>query len=137
MSTKLTVVVSGSFRRFFAEIQKTVLAFESLGMAVLSPAASKVINLGEEFAILSTDKTSDPKALEQAHLDAIAKADALYLCNPEGYLGNSSVMELGFALALGKPVFCKEIATDFAIKLFCGTMATPKEVKDALSKRKR
>ena len=134
MAKKLTIVVSGSFRRFFPEISKTVLTFESLGMVVLSPAASEVTNPDEEFAILKTDKTRDPKVLEQGHLDAITKADALYLYNPEGYLGDSSKMELGWAIALGKPVFCKEMMTDATLKFFCGTVATPKQVKSALLK---
>ena len=132
MAKKLTVVVSGSFRRFFPEIRETVLTFESLGVVVLSPAASEVINPDEEFAILKTDKTRDPKTLEQGHLDAITKADALYLYNPEGYLGDSSKMELGWAIALGKPVFCKEAMTDATLKFFCGTVATPEQVKGDL-----
>jgi len=134
MARKLTIVVSGSFRRFYPQISKTVLTFESLGVAVLSPTASEVINPDEEFAILKTDKTRDPKLLEQGHLDAITKADALYLYNPEGYLGEASKMELGWALALGKPVFCKAMMTDATLKFFCGTVATPKHVKSALLK---
>src|SRR3989344_5711175 len=106
MSKKLSVVISGSFRRYFDGISETVGTFESLGIDILSPKASKVINPGEEFAVLETDDTSDPRTLEQRHLDAITAADALYLYNPEGYIGDSSKMELGWAIALGNPLFC-------------------------------
>ena len=135
MSKKLSVVISGSFRRYFDGISETVGTFESLGIDVLSPKASRVINPGEEFAVLETDDTSDPRTLEQRHLDAITAADALYLYNPEGYIGDSSKMELGWAIALGKPVFCKELVADSTLKFFCGTVATPEQVKTVLENR--
>lgn len=132
---KYAIVVSGSFRRYFDGISETVRTFESLGVNVLSPKASKVINPGEEFAVLETDDTNDPQALEQRHLDAITAADALYLYDPDGYIGDSSKMELGWAIALGKPVFCKEIVSDSTLKFFGGKVATPKQVREELSNR--
>jgi NTP pyrophosphatase (non-canonical NTP hydrolase) len=134
MSTrKLSIVISGSFRCYFDGISETVKAFEALGVDVLSPKASKVINPGEEFAVLETDDTSDPQTLEQRHLDAITAADALYLYDPDGYIGDSSKMELGWAIALGKPVFCKELVADSTLKFFCGTVATLEQVKTTLA----
>lgn len=132
-SKTFRVVVSGSFRRYFDEISKTVKAFDEIGIDVLSPRVSKIINPGEEFVILETDDTHDPKALEQRHLDAIAEADALYLCNPNGYIGDSSKMELGYAIALGKSVFCQEPLEDFTLKFFCDPVAGPEEVKNILA----
>lgn len=135
MAKKLSVVISGSFLRSFQGISETVRTFESLGVEVLSPKASRVINPGEEFAVLETDDTSDPQKLEQRHLDAITAADALYLYDPEGYIGDSSKMELGWAVALGKPVFCKDLVADSTLKFFCGSIATPEQVRDALDSR--
>jgi len=129
---KLSVVISGSFRRYFDGISETVKTFESLGINVLSPKASKVVNPGEEFAVLETDDTSDPQTLEQRHLDAIIAADALYLHDPEGYIGDSSKMELGWAIALGKPIFCKELVADSTLKFFCGKVATPEQTREEL-----
>ena len=129
---KLMIVVSGSFRRFYDQIKETILAFEALGVEVLSPKASEITNPGKEFAILKTDVTQDPRVLEQNHLDAIRRADALYLCNPEGYLGASSIMEVGWAMALGKRIFCKELATDATLRFFAGDVATPEQVKDSM-----
>ena len=134
-TNKLSIVISGSFRRHFDGISKAVETFESLGVSVLSPKASKVVNPGEEFAILETDDTSDPKTLEQRHLDAITNADALYLYDPDGYIGDSSKMELGWAIALGKPVFCLKLVDDSTLKLFCGKVATPEQVKVELLNR--
>ena len=132
MATKPTAVVSGSFRRFFSKVKATILAFESFGVEVLSPKASTVINPGNEFAILESDETQDPETLERNHLEAIRKADALYLCNPGGYLGNSSVLELGWAMALGKRIFCEEIPMDATLKFCAGQVATPEQVAKKL-----
>ncbi len=126
MSQK-SIVISGSFRRYFDGISAAVKEFESLGISVLSPKASTIINPGDEFAILASDDIHDPKTLEQRHLDAISAADALYLYNPAGYLGDSAKMELGWALAKGKPVFCKEPMTDATLTHFCGIVATPEQ----------
>jgi NTP pyrophosphatase (non-canonical NTP hydrolase) len=127
-----TIVISGSFSRHYDEIKKLIAEFEAIGIEVLSPKASKIINPGEKFAILETDDTDDFRVLEQRHLDAISKADAFYLCNPDGYLGDSVKLELGWALASGKPIFCIVPATDVTLKLFSGIAAQPKEVKRIL-----
>ena len=135
MTKNINIVISGSFRRYFDGISETVKALEALGIDVLSPKASKVINPGEEFAVLETDNTDDSKTLKQRHLDAIAAADALYLYDPDGYIGDLSKMDLGCAIALGKPVFCKELVADPTLKFFCGTVATPEQVKLTLTSR--
>lgn len=127
-----TIVISGSFRKHFAGIQEQIREFEALGIDVLSPKLSNVVNPDEEFAILESDDTSDPQVLEQRHLDAIESADALYLFNPQGYIGASATMELGWALALGKPIYSAEPASDFTLKLFSGVSATSTQVRDRL-----
>lgn len=129
---RITIVISGSFRKHIQGIQEKIREFEALGISVLSPKASKVINPKEEFAILETDDTAEPKTLEQRHLDAIYESDALYIYNPDGYLGASATMELGWALALGKPVYAKETPQDFTLKLFSGKIASPPNIKKEL-----
>ncbi len=135
-SKKLSIVVSGSFRKHFEGISKIIKEFEDLDMQVLSPKPSKVINPEHEFVILETADTNDPKTLEQRHLDAIEKADALYIYNLEGYIGASATLELGWAVSLGKPIYTKEQSEDFTLKLFSGEVATPIEVKEKLLNNK-
>lgn len=133
---KPRVVISGSFRKAFEEIMKVSEEFEKAGFEILSPKKSKVINPGEEFAILEsddtddpkTDDTDDPKTLEERHLEAIVKADVLYIVAPDGYLGDSAKMELGFAYALRKHIYCSEVVDDATLKLYCGEKAIPSEI---------
>ncbi|GAB4533101.1 MAG: hypothetical protein Tsb0020_49080 [Haliangiales bacterium] len=134
-SGDFTVVICGSFRKHFEGIQAAIADFGAHGVEVLSPKASPIVNPGEEFAILQADGDADPTTLEQRHLDAITAADAVYMYNPEGYVGASATMELGWTLALGKPVFAKELPEDFTLKLFATEVATPAEVAEALRAR--
>jgi hypothetical protein len=59
------------------------------------------------------------------HFEYIRKADAVFIYNKGGYMGNSITMELGVAEALGKPIFaleedkdepCRNVLIDFIVK---------------------
>lgn len=124
----MKIVISGSFRKNFEGIQTTIKEFEELGFEVLSPAQADAVDKDAEFVLLTTDDTDDPGILEERHLNAIANADALYVYNTSGYVGVACALEIGFAYANGKPIFCKEEPTDITLKHFCKKTATPKEV---------
>ena len=129
---KIKVVISGSFRKHYKGILNKIKEFEDVGMTVLSPESSRPVNPGDEFIVLETDETTDPKILEQKHLNAIYNADCLYIFNPDGYIGASTAMELGWAIALGKPVYIKEEIRDSTLKFFSGKVLTPQEIKKEL-----
>lgn len=129
----LSVVISGSFRKHLPDIQKKIKEFEDLGINVLSPKPGYAINSKKDFIILSSDDSRDKKNLEQKHLKAIEKAAALYICNIDGYIGSSAGMEFGYALALGKPIYVKEVPTDVTLRLFC-SVSTPGEIRIEFTK---
>ena len=95
--------------------------FDQLGIEVLSPAKSEIANPGEEFVILKSDDIKSVKDLEQRHLDAIPKADFLYVCDPGGYIGRSVSMEIGYAHALGRPIYALEKPEDAMLAEFVET----------------
>jgi len=132
----LSIVISGSFRKCYEDICRALKRFESLGIRVLSPQHSDIVNPGDDFVLLETDKSECPQEIEREHLNAILRADALYLYNADGYVGPSSAMEMGWALAFGRPVYTKEACVDTALKCFVGKPATPEEVKTLLLERK-
>jgi len=117
-STTPSIVISGSFRKYLPEIGQLIIEFQQLGIDVLSPQSAKTKNSSDEFVFLISDLPKDPKVLEQRHLDAIEEADALYIYNPEGYIGLSTAMEMGWAHALCKPIYVKEKPTDITLQNF-------------------
>lgn len=58
------------------------------------------------------DDPAVKRQLCEAHFQAIADADALYCLLPGGYMGTSVKIELGYALALRKPVYFSEATHD-------------------------
>jgi len=136
-SDKFTLVISGSFQKYYDDIKKKIKEFEKLGFQVLSPKHSSIINPGDDFIMLKTDNAIDPKDIEKQHLEAIYNADALYLYNPNGYIGLSSAMELGWALGFGKPIFLKEACEDLTLKGLCNSVSSSKEILEQLIKREK
>lgn len=118
----MKVTISGSFRKHLNEIIKVIEIFESHSCKVLSPSHLAPKNPGEEFVLFHGEQTTNPKKLETLHLEAIRKSDFLYVVDPEGYVGNSAVMEIGFALAIGKPVYVAYKPQEFILKLFVKTV---------------
>ncbi len=125
------IVISGSFRKHYEPIRKLINEFQELGCQVLSPKESRIVNPGADFIFLETDQERDPRKVEERHLFAIAKADCLFICNPEGYMGQSATLEMGYALGQHKPVFVLEEMPDTVVNLFV-RRATPKEVVDII-----
>lgn len=50
------------------------------------------------------------KKLCQDHFEAIDNSEALYVINPDGYIGTLVTVEIGYALGKGKPVYYSEAA---------------------------
>lgn len=121
-------VISGSFRKYYKDICEAIVDFEKAGVEVLSPKRSKITNPGEEFAILETDASKDMKTLEMNHLEAIHKADFLYVCDPAGYIGASALLEIGFALACKKKLCFLEQPKDAVIGSFADLIGAPETI---------
>jgi nucleoside 2-deoxyribosyltransferase len=111
-------VISGSFRKFYKEIVWVIEEFEKCGIEVISPKKSKILNAKDGFVFLATDETNDIKMLEEKHLQEIEKSDFLYIYNPVGYIGKSVAFELGWAVALKKPIYSQEKPDDVVLAQF-------------------
>ena len=49
------------------------------------------------------------------HYRAVEKADKVYFILPKGYMGTSCKIELGYALALKKPIYFSEPTNDIGL----------------------
>src|SRR4051794_20369938 len=104
MTDQLNVTVSGSFRRHLAPIAAAVETFAGLGCRVLSPEDPRVVDSFGEFLFVASDRFRTIRTVQNRHLAAIGASQLLWLVNPDGYVGQSASMELGFAVALGIPI---------------------------------
>ncbi len=103
----IRVTVSGSFNRDWQAVRDTVDAFRTASCEVLSPQGSETDHTLDGFVYLKGE-TGRPEDIETRHLDAIARSDALYVVSNGGYIGPSVALEVGYALALGVPVWSSE-----------------------------
>lgn len=115
--TGLKCVVSGSFSRFKAEIDRTIEEFRDLGVGVLAPDTGgfikpthHILTLGQySFRPLMTEKGMSARQIENSFLNAIKRSDFQYIENPDGYIGNSTALEIGVTLAYGLLSFSRQL----------------------------
>jgi len=114
---RVCCTVFGSFHKFKRDIDKAVICFQRIGVEVLapevgilysSPSLRKRAESISSFLPLKSERSMSPKEVEDEFLSCIRRSDFVYLVNKGGYVGTSAAMELGFALALGKPVYSNE-----------------------------
>ena len=97
-----TVVICGS-RRFKLEMRKFASKLKKLGVTVYEP----YLHSGKEEwnGLSDAYKKFVALGLTHDHFYKIRMADVVYVYNKDGYSGNSTTLELGYAVALGKPIF--------------------------------
>lgn len=97
-----SVALCGS-RRFKSEIREFASKLKKAGVVVYEP----YLHSGQE----KWDKLSDDYknfvalGLTHDHFYKIKIADVIFVYNKDGYSGNSTTLEIGYAVALGKPVY--------------------------------
>jgi hypothetical protein len=115
-SDGLTATVSGSFRRSMGAVQEAVYALTDAGVHVLSPADPRVVAQLDDFLFVASDHLRAIKPVQNRHLSAIAASHFLWIAAPDGYIGVSAAMEIGYAVALGVPVYSSEPPADLTLK---------------------
>lgn len=132
---KQTVVVSGSFRKYYRAILRTIRNFEESAWTVLSPARSRITNPDQDFVVLESDGNRSHLDIELHHLNAISQANALYVVDPNGYIGSSTALEIGWALQAKVPVFLQSKPSDTIFAELCQICENPEDLNQALAAR--
>lgn len=128
-------VVSGSFNRFLPQIQDAVRELSKLDVTVLSPEVGRPVSEIGGFVMLEKDKGTPPE-IEREHLQAIAKSDFLYIVNPEGYIGTSVALEMGYALSKGVPIYSSERPKDEVFSSFLVSGIPLSELRNRIARWK-
>ena len=121
-----SVCLCGS-RRFTKEIRKFAKDLRKFNVVTFEP----FLNTNRGIDTLTPDlKKFAFLGLTLHHMDFIRKADVVFIYNKGGYMGVSSTLELGFAEALGKPIyaFSDKDLESARVVLFNEIVRTPKEL---------
>jgi nucleoside 2-deoxyribosyltransferase len=127
-----TITICGSGKRR-EEIFAAADLLRDQGALVLAPPLHKIDELcagqsneGWELAW---------KGATFAHLNRIEKADVVFIVNPDGYLGPSTTLELGYALALRKLIVAmKPDSTETARTVVLDLILDSDDIADACKK---
>lgn len=101
----IKATVSGSFRKHMRPISEAVYDLHARGVEVLSPSDPTIVDRTGEFLFVASDAVRSIRLVQDRHMEAIRSADFLWLVCPDGYVGQSASMEIGFAAAVGTPIF--------------------------------
>lgn len=115
MQPRPKVTICGSFKRAPQQLAELFLELETTGCRVLSPLSLNFTNQKEPFVKLSSEVDFSILEIEKFHLRAIAESDFIWLHCPDGYIGLSGAFELGYALALHKPIYSNATPTDITL----------------------
>jgi NTP pyrophosphatase (non-canonical NTP hydrolase) len=115
---KCEVVISGSFRRDVEGLRRTHEELSDLGCRILSPARVQPSREVDGFVYMEGEESVSAEGLELQHLNAIERATFVWLHAPDGYVGLSAALEVGFARAQGIPVYCQAEISDTTLRGF-------------------
>ena len=114
----LNAAVSGSFHRHLEAITAAVHELMALSVRVLSPADPRVVARQGEFLFVASDRITSVRLVQDRHLESIRAADFLWIVCPDGYVGQSASMEIGFAGAVGVPIFATHQPADLTLRQY-------------------
>ena len=134
---QIKATVSGSFHRGMGAIEDAVYALTDAGAQVLSPADPRVVDQFGDFLFVASDRVRAIKLVQSRHLSAIEASDFVWLVAPEGYVGQSAAMEIGYAVAKGTPVFASEVPIDLTLRQYVMTLPSPRAALRRIEDRGR
>jgi hypothetical protein len=112
----LTAAVSGSFHRHMGAITAAVHELAALSVRVLSPADPRVVAAQGEFLFVASDRVRSVRLVQDRHLESIRAANFVWLVCPDGYVGQSASMEIGYAAGAGVPIYATRAPHDLTLR---------------------
>lgn len=119
------VVLSGSFRKDLEGLRRVFEELRDHGFRVLSPKNTSPVSEHEGFVFMEGEESVSPEAIELGHLKAITKSSFVWLHSPDGYVGPSAALEVGFARASGIPVYSRTAPSERVLRSMVTTVASP------------
>lgn len=114
----LNATVSGSFHRHMGAITTAVHELAALSVRVLSPADPRIVAEQGEFLFVASDPVRSVRLVQDRHLECIRAANFLWLVCPDGYVGQSASLEIGYAIREGVPIFATRAPLDLTLQQY-------------------
>jgi hypothetical protein len=114
----LTATVSGSFHRHMEAITSAVHELAALSVRVLSPADPRIVGAHGEFLFVASDPIRSVRLVQDHHLASIRAANFLWVVCPDGYVGQSAAMEIGYAAAVGVSILAAQLPNDLTLRQY-------------------
>ena len=89
-----------------------------VGVHVLSPADPRIVAAQGEFLFVASDPIRSVRLVQDRHLESIRASDFLWVVCPDGYVGQSASMEIGFAAAVGVPILASRAPNDLTLRQY-------------------
>lgn len=137
MSNMIVAAVSGSFNRHMAAVERAVMELASLGVHVASPADPRVVDSIGGFLFVASDRNRSVKLVQDRHLECIRAAHFVWLVCPDGYVGQSASMEVGFAAAVGVPVLSESHPVDLTLRHYVRVVPSIRAAVDHAVRNRR
>ena len=106
-------IVIGSSMKYRDLVREAISKLENLGLKPIFPNPDFSSENKDD-----TDTIDEKKRLAVEHYEAIDEADIAYWITPRGYMGTSCKLELGYAIAKGKPVYFSEPTNDIGLDCY-------------------
>lgn len=132
-----TICFCGSFK-FYKEMETAAARLRKKNFDVIVPLPSHIRNTHkpEELKTKKYDKKTLLKWEGEgafSHLSNIRKSDIVYIFNKGAYLGPAVTVEIGYALALGKPIFAKTRIKDITVTNFITAVVQPEQLANRIT----
>ena len=92
------------------------------------PSNVSIVSEHDGFVYMQGEETETPENIEDRHLAAIQKANFVWLHAPDGYVGPTAALEVGFASAAGVPVYAQEAPSDKVMQSFVRLVDSPRAI---------
>jgi NTP pyrophosphatase (non-canonical NTP hydrolase) len=126
-----SVVLCGTYRKDPEGLRRTFEHLQDSGFSILSPTNPFIETEEKGFVYMRHESMQTPHKIEDRHLDAIQQADFVWFFAPNGYVGPTGALEVGFARASGIPVYTDTVLNDLTIKNFVEVVESPATVYEA------
>jgi hypothetical protein len=114
-------------------MRNTIKECKALGIKVKIPKVAKKDWTERGFVHLKGEPDHTPHKLQNKNFRHISKSTFIYIVNPEGYIGSSTAMELGYALHANIPIYASHKPRDFIFTFYVKSGKSLQQIREILT----